>query len=160
MYGNSTLPGVTPGATSRNDGSIWRGYTEATWFKTVAVSGSSAEAAKVPKGMILIEDMTDGTYAPMTASDIITTVADLPGARLAIVADSTAVSGTTTARETEDDEAIKTTNTVLVGIMGQVDQEQLLVDGTRIAELTEAQQVGLRTQLEAWNFQLIPVLQA
>ena len=158
MYGNNTLPGITPGTTTRNDGSIWRGYTEATWFKTVPVSGDSAEAVKIPKGTILIEDMTDGTYAPMAADDIITTVASLPGARLAIVADSTGTSGTSTT--TADDETVKTSSTVLVGIMGQVDQGQLLVGGTKIAELTKAQQIGLRTQLEAWNFQLVPVLQA
>ena len=157
MYGNNTLPGITPGATTRSDGSIWRGYTEATWFKTVPVSGDSAKAVKVPKGTILIEDMTDGTYAPMTADDIITTVAGLPGARLVIVADSTGTSGTTT---TADDDTVKTTSTVLVGIMGQVDQGQLLVGDTKIAELNETQQIGLRTQLEAWNFQLVPVLQA
>ena len=146
MYGNNTLPGITPGATIRNNGSIWRGYTEATWFKTVAVSGDSAEAVKVPKGTILIEDMTDGTYAPMTADDIITTVDALPGARLVIVADSTGTSETTT---TADDDTVKTTSTVLVGIMGQVDQGQLLVGDTKIAELNETQQIGLRTQLEA-----------
>ena len=157
MYGNNTLPGVTPGATTRNDGSIWRGYTEATWFKTVAVSGGSAEAAKIPKGMILIENLTDGTYAPMTANDIITTVAGLPGARLAIVADNTGTSGTTT---TEDGETVKTANSVLAGIMGQVDQARLVIGGKKFDELTEAQQTCLCTQLEAWNFQPVPVLQA
>lgn len=157
MYGNTTLPGITPGKTTRNEGSIWRGYTEATWFKTVNVSGDSEEAVKIPLGTILIENPTNGTYAPMTESDIITAISNLPGARLAVMADSTGTSGTTT---TEDGEAVKTANTVLAGIMGQVDQARLLVSGKKIEELTEAQQIGLRIQLEAWNFQLVPVLQA
>ncbi len=160
MYGNNTLPGITPGKTTRNEGSIWRGYTEATWFKTVPVSGTAEDAVKIPIGTVLIQSLTDGTYAPMTESNIITTIANLPGARLVIVADSTGTSGTTTAGETEEDEEVKTTNAVLVGIMGVVDQARLLVGGKKFSELTEAQQVCLHTQLEAWNFQPVPVLQA
>ena len=157
MYGNNTLPGITPGRTTRNEGSIWRGYTEATWFKTVPVSGDTETAAKIPIGTILIQNLTDGTYAPMTESDIITAIANLPGARLVIVADNTGTSGTTA---TEDGEEVKTTSTILVGIMGVVDQARLLVGGKKIEELTEAQQIGIKTQLEAWNFQPVPVLQA
>ena len=160
MYGNTTLPGITPGKTTRNDGSIWRGYTEATWFKTVPVSGTAEDVVKIPIGTVLIQDLTDGTYAPITESDIITTIANLPGARLVIVADSTGTSDTTTAGETEDDADIKESSAVLVGIMGVVDQAQLLVGGKKFGDLTEAQQVCLHTQLEAWNFQPVPVLQA
>ena len=163
MYGNNTLPGITPGKTTRNEGSIWRGYTEATWFKTVPVSGTAEEAVKIPIGTVLIQNLTDGTYAPMTESNIITAVANLPGARLVVVADSTGTSGTTIVtegEEGEEDETVKTSSAVLVGIMGQVDQARLLVGGKKIEELTEAQQMCLRTQLEAWNFQPVPVLQA
>jgi len=157
MYGNKTLPGITPGKTTRNEGSIWRGYTEATWFKTVPVSGTAEEAVKIPIGTVLIQNLTDGTYAPMTESNIITTIDNLPGARLVIVADNTGTSGTTTIA---DGEEVKATNAVLVGIMGVVDQARLLVGGKKFGELTEAQQMCLRTQLEAWNFQPVPVLQA
>ena len=160
MYGNTTLPGITPGKTTRNDGSIWRGYTEATWFKIVPVSGTAEDAVKIPIGTVLIQNLTDGTYAPMTESNIISAVAGLPGARLVIVADSTGTSGTTAAGETEEDEAVKTMNAVLVGIMGVVDQDRLIVGGKLLEELTEAQQLCLRTQLEGWNFQLVHVLQA
>ena len=159
MYGNTTLPGITPGKTTRNDGSIWRGYTEATWFKTVDVSGTAEEAVKIPLGTILIQDLTEGTYSPMRESDIIATVADLPGTRLVIVADSTGTSGTTTAAGSENEEG-KTANAVLVGIMGVVNQDRLIVGSKLFEELTEAQRLCLRTQLEGWNFQLVPVLQA
>ena len=159
MYGNTTLPGITQGKTARNDGSIWRGYTEATWFKTVPVSGASEEAVKIPIGTILIQDLSEGTYAPMAESNIIATVANLPGSRLVIVADSTGTSGTTTPAEDENED-VKSTGTVLVGIMGVVDQARLIVGGKLFGELTEAQQLCLRTQLEAWNFQPVPVLQA
>lgn len=158
MYGNTTLPGITPGKINRNDGSIWRGYTEATWFKTVPVRGTTEEVVKLPIGTILIQNLTDGTYAPMNESDIIAAVVNLPGSRLVIVADSTGTSTTTPAdAETEED---KTTNAVLVGIMGVIDQGRLLIGDKLFGELTEAQQLCLRTQLEAWNFQLVPVLQA
>ena len=158
MYGNTTLPDITPGKINRNDGSIWRGYTEATWFKTVPVRGTTEEVVKLPIGTILIQDLTDGPYAPMNESDIIAAVVTLPGSRLVIVADSTGTSTTTPAdAETEED---KTTNAVLVGIMGVIDQGRLLIGDKLFGELTEAQQLCLRTQLEAWNFQLVHVLQA
>ena len=162
MYGNSVLPGISPGATTRNGGSIWRGYTESTWFQIVNVGGDSETGAKIPLGTILIQNMTDGIYAPMTESDIITTAASLPGARLVIVADSTGASGTTTVTEGEtgENEEVKTANAVLVGVMGVVDQARLLVGNKKFEELTEAQRVGLRAQLEAWNFQPVSVLQA
>ena len=159
MYGNTTLPGITPGKINRNDGSIWRGYTEATWFKTAPVRGTTEEVVKLPIGTILIQDLTDGTYAPMNESDIIAAVVNLPGSRLVIVADSTGTSGTTTPADAETEED-KTTNAVLVGIMGVIDQGRLLIGDKLFGELTEAQQLCLRTQLEAWNFQLVPVLQA
>ena len=95
----------------------------------------------------------------MNESDIIATVANLPGARLVIVADSTGTSGTTNVAEGENEEE-KTTNAVLVGIMGQVDQNRLIIGDKLLGELTEVQQICLRTQLEAWNFQPVPVLQA
>lgn len=163
MYGNSALPGITPGATARSDGSLWRGYTESTWFQTVNVSGDSEAPAKIPLGTLLIQNLTDGTYSPMTESGIITTAASLPGARLVIVADSTGTSGTTTVTEGEageESEEVKTTSAVLASIMGQVDQARLLVGSKKFDELTETQQVCLRAQLEAWNFQPVPVLQA
>ena len=62
--------------------------------------------------------------------------------------------------EGEEGEEVRTTNAVLAGIMGQVDQARLWIGGKKIDELTEVQRIGLRTQLEAWNFQPVPVLQA
>ena len=157
MYGNTLLPGVTAGASYRNDGSIWRGYTEATWFQTVKVSGEGEEATKIPLGTILIQNLTDGTYTPLTESGIVISASGLPGSRLGIAADTTGTSGTAT---TEDDETVKTNSTLLIGIMGVVDQARLLIGDKKFEELTEAQQTCLRAQLEAWNFQLVSVLQA
>ena len=94
MYGNTLLPGVTAGASYRNDGSIWRGYTEATWFQTVKVSGEGEEATKIPLGTILIQNLTDGTYTPLTESGIVISASGLPGSRLGIAADTTGTSGT------------------------------------------------------------------
>ena len=40
MYGNERLPGIATSDTYRFEGSLWRGYTEATWFKHVKVTGT------------------------------------------------------------------------------------------------------------------------
>lgn len=149
MYGNTTLPGITPGKTARNEGTIWRGYTESTWFKAVTVKSDGDEAVKVPLGTVLKEIPGEGTYTPMAESDIITEVASLPGPRLAIVADSTGKA------QPEGSET-----SILIGVMGQVDQARLTVGGKVFEELTEEQQRCLRTQLEAWGLQPVPLTQA
>lgn len=156
MYGNQTLPGVSVSDTYRvTNGSIWRGYPEATWFKTVNVNGT--DGAELPLGTIMKEVVADGSYTPITESDIITNAANLPGVRLAIVADKTAKTGTT---ETVDEETVSTPSSVLIGIAGIVNKEMLFVGDTRFTELEDAKKIALNTQLEAWNFQLITVVQA
>ena len=156
MYGNQTLPGVSVSDTYRvTNGSIWRGYPEATWFKTVNVNGT--DGAELPLGTIMKEVVADGSYTPITESDIITNAANLPGVRLAIVADKTAKTGTT---ETVDEETVSTPSGVLIGIAGIVNKEMLFVGDTRFTELEDAKKIALNTQLEAWNFQLITVVQA
>ena len=157
MYGNSRLPGIEVSDTYRYEGSIWRGYPEATWFKTVKVNGASAEASKIEQGTIMKELLTDGTFTPIKESDIISAVADLPGARLGIVADKTATTGTTT---TVESETVVTPSSVLIGIQGQVDMNKLLIGEKKFSELTDEQKICLNTQLEAWGFQLIDVIQA
>lgn len=156
MYGNQTLPGVSVSETYRvTNGSIWQGYPESTFFKTVKVNGTDGSA--ISAGTIMKELTADGSYTPITVSDIVTAVAELPGARLAIVADKTAKTGTTT---TVDNETEATPSTVLVGTSGTVNKEMLFVGDTKFGDLTEEQQICLNTQLEAWNFQLVNVVQA
>lgn len=155
MYGNKTLPGFAAGSTYRNENSIWQGYPEATWFKNVKVIGN--EETKIAVGTILKENISDGTYSVFTVSDIVSAISDLPGARLVIVADFTALSGVS---ETVDDETTFTPSSVLVGISGQVDKAKILVGETVFTELTAEQQVALNAQLEAWHFQLVDVMQA
>lgn len=157
MYGNTTLPGIAVSETYRYEGSIWRGYTEATWFKLVKVNGSSEEASKIEQGTIMKEILTDGTFTPIEENDIITAVSSLPGVRLGIVADKTATTGTTT---TVEGETVSTPSSVLIGIQGQIDKNKLLIGNKKFSELTDEQKICLNTQLEAWGFQLLDVIQA
>ena len=76
MYGNDTLPGLAVSPTYRNTGSIWMGAPAATWFKSVCVNGT-IEAGSI------VKELTDGSYAPIEDSDIVATVNELPGVRLA-----------------------------------------------------------------------------
>ena len=156
MYGNEKLPGVSVSESYRLKGSIWQGAAESTWFKAVDVNGTDAEGAAIAAGTIM-KELTDGTYTPIVEADIVSVVADLPGVRLAIVADKTATTGTTT---TTDGETTATPSSVLVGVHGIVDKAKLLVGETAFTELTEEQQIGLRLQLEAWGFHLVNVTQA
>lgn len=160
MYGNDTLPGVSVSESYRvTNGSIWRGYPEATWFKHVNVNGT--DGSELPLGTIMKEVAADGSYTPMTENDIITVAANLPGARLAIVADKSAKTGTTTTTgEGADAVTEAKASSVLIGIAGIVNKEMLFVGNKRFTELTDAQRIALNTQLEAWNFQLITVVQA
>ena len=160
MYGNNRLPGIEVTEPYRDEGSIWRGYTQSTWFRVVRVDGDSAEAAKIPQGTIL-KEQPDGTCLPMEEADILTGTAGLPGARLVIVADATGKTGTTETVEGENGpETVKKPHGILVGIMGEVDQDRLIVGGKTWGELDDAQRQGLRTQLEAWNFNPVFVMQA
>lgn len=160
MYGNDTLPGVAVSPAYRNKGSIWLGDTAATWFKTVNVNGSQEEASPIEAGTIM-KELADGSYSPISASDIVSTVGGLPGVRLAIVADKTAKTGTsTTTGEGEDAVTEAVPSTVLVGVCGKVDKDKLLVGDTHFSELTDAQKLSLNLQLEAWGFLLLNVLQA
>ena len=138
--------------TYRSKGSIWQGAPEATWFKAVKVNGSEAEGTAISDGTIM-KQLTDGTYTPIAEADIIAAVANLPGARLAIVADKTAKTGTT-----NDDDS--TPSNVLVGVCGVVDKARLFVGAKTFTELTEAQGINLSLQLEAWGFMLVNVTQA
>ena len=155
MYGNEKLPGIAVSEQFRNENSIWQGYTQATWFKVVKVNGTDGAAIKA--GTIMKEVIADGSYTPITAGDILSAIADLPGARLAIVADKSAKTGTTS---TVDGESVSEPSSVLVGIAGVVDRSKLYVGDKAFTELEEAQQISLNTQLEAWNFQLVNVMQA
>lgn len=155
MYGNKKLPGVAVSEQFRNENSIWQGYTQSTWFKVVKVLGS--EAVDIPVGTIMKEVLADGSYSPITENDIVSVVADLPGSRLAIVADKTAKTGSTA---TVDDETVSMPSSILVGIMGVVDKDKLYVGDKAFSELTDAQKINLNSQLEAWNFQLVTVMQA
>ena len=155
MYGNEKLPGVAVSEQFRNESSIWQGYTQATWFKVVQVNGN--EAVDIPVGTIMKELADDGSYTPISESDILADAASLPGVRLAIVADKSAKSGSTV---TVDDEAVSLPSSVLVGIMGGVDKAKLFVGDKSFSELSDAQKINLNTQLEAWHFQLVNVTQA
>ena len=140
MYGNTRLPGVEVSSDFRDEGSIWRGATESTWFKIVNTSLSAEEANAISLGTIMKEDAATGTYSPISEADISST---LPGARLVIVADSTAVEGAS----------------VLVGTHGQVDKARLIIGEKTFTELTDEQKINLNTQLEAWGFLLVNVIQ-
>lgn len=156
MYGNHTLPGVSVSEDYRvTNGSIWQGSPASTWFKTVSVGGT--DNADIPAGTIMKEVAADGTYTPITTADIVSAVADLPGVRLAIVADKTAKTGTT---QEVDGATENVPSTVLVGISGVVNESLLYVGETKFMELEEAQQIALNLQLEARNFQLVNVTQA
>lgn len=160
MYGNERLPGVAVSETYRAKGSIWQGAPEATWFKIVSVNGSEAEGTAISAGTIM-KQIDDGSYTPITTADIVSTVGDLPGVRLAIVADKTAKTGTTTTTG-EGAEAVTeaTPSSVLVGTCGKVDKAKLFVGETAFTELPDEQQRGLNLQLEAWSFLLVNVMQA
>ena len=149
MYGNDTLPGLAVSPTYRNTGSIWLGAPAATWFKSVCVNGT-IEAGSI------VKELTDGSYAPIEDTDIASNVSSLPGSRLAIVADKT----TATSGETEDAAAEALPSSVLVGVCGKVDKAKLLIGSKHFTELTDAQQIGLNLQLEAWGFLLLNVTQA
>lgn len=155
MYGNEKLPGVAVTEQFRNEGSIWQGYTQSTWFKVVHVNGE--EAVDIPVGTIMKEILDDGSYSPISESDIVSAVSELPGVRLAILADKNAKTGSTA---TIDDEAVSVPSSVLVGIMGVVDKDKLFVGDKAFSELTDAQKIFLNSQLEAWHFQLVTVMQA
>lgn len=155
MYGNDKLPGIAVSEQFRYDNSIWQGYTQATWFKVVKVNGTDGAAIKA--GTIMKEVSADGSYTPITAGDIVSAISDLPGVRLAIVADKSAKTGTTS---TVDDETVSEASSVLVGIAGVIDKSKLYVGDIAFTELTAEQQISLNTQLEAWNFQLVNVMQA
>ena len=156
MYGNQTLPGVSVTEDYRvTNGSIWQGSPASTWFKTVSVGGT--DNADIPAGTIMKEVIADGSYTPITTADIVSAVAELPGVRLAIIADKTAKTGTTA----EVDGATQNVpSTVLVGISGIVNKNLLYVGETKFTELEEGQQIALNLQLEAWHFQLVNVIQA
>lgn len=160
MYGNERLPGVSVSEPYRLKGSIWQGALESTWFKTVSVNGSEEEGTAISVGTIM-KELADGTYTPITESDIVSAVADLPGVRLAIVADKSATTGTTKKTGEGADAVTEVTpSTVLVGISGKVDKAKLFVGETAFIELTDEQKVGLNLQLEAWGFLLLNVMQA
>ena len=160
MYGNDRLPGVAVSESYRSKGSIWQGAPEATWFKTVSVNGSEEEGAPISAGTIM-KQISGGSYTPIAVSDIVSTVANLPGVRLAIVADKSAKTGTTTTSGEEGEEVTEAVpSTVLVGICGVVDKAKLYVGDTAFTELTDEQQVDLSLQLEAWGFMLVNVMQA
>ena len=156
MYGNERLPGVISSDVYRPEGSIWRGATEATVFRVVPVGGTGTEASAIPLGTIMSEG-ADGKYAPLAEAGIITSAASLPGARVAVVADSTGKSGATV---TENGATVVKDGHVLVGIAGQVDEARLLVGDKAWDDLTDEQRQGLRTQLEAWGLIPVPVAQA
>ena len=155
MYGNERLPGIAVSEQFRYENSIWQGYTQATWFKVVQVNGTDGAAIKA--GTIMKEVADDGSYTPISESDIVAAVSGLPGVRLAIVADKSAKKGTT---KTVDDETVSEPSSVLVGIAGVVDKSKLYVGDKAFSELTDTQKINLNTQLEAWNFQLVNVMQA
>ena len=146
MYGNKTLPGISVSEKFRDENSIWRGYPESTYFKTRKISGFTGN---LPAGTIVKENSATGVFSPITTSDIISEVANLPGARLGIVADATA-------EASESSDIV----IVLIGFHGEVDKTKLFVGDTAFTELTEAQQINLNTQLEAWGFMLDDVMQA
>lgn len=160
MYGNERLPGVSVSETYRAKGSIWQGAPESTWFKTVNVNGSDAEGTAIKAGTIM-KELTDGSYTPITESDIVSAVADLPGVRLAIVADKSAKTGTiSTTGEGAETVTETTPSSVLVGISGKVDKARLYVGDKAFTELTDEQKIWLNLQLEAWGFMLVNVMQA
>ncbi len=160
MYGNEKLPGVSVSDTYRAKGSIWQGAPESTWFKTVSVNGSDAEGTAILAGTIM-KELIDGSYTPIAESDIMSAVADLPGVRLAIVADKSAKTGTTITTGEGSEAVTETTpSSVLVGVCGKVDRAKLFVGDKAFTELTDEQKLGLNLQLEAWGFMLLTVMQA
>lgn len=144
MYGNKTLPGISVSPTFRNEGGIWRGAPEATWFKIANVSGSGDEPAAIQAGTIMKEDASTGAYTPINAAEI----ASLSGVKLAIVADYTAQSGTSEAD-----------SQVLIGVSGQVDKAKLYIGEKCFTELTDEQKISLNSKLEASGFLLVNVIQ-
>ena len=146
MYGNKTLPGISVSQQYRDENSIWRGYPESTWFKARKTSGFTGNLSA---GTIVKENSATGVYSPITTSDIISETANLPGVRLGIVAD-------TTANASESTDVVS----VDIGLHGEVDKTKLFVGDTAFTELTETQQINLNTQLEAWGFLLVDVMQA
>ena len=67
---------------------------------------------------------------------------------------------TATSGDEEDAAAEALPSSVLVGVCGKVDKAKLLIGSKHFTELTDAQQIGLNLQLEAWGFLLLNVTQA
>ena len=143
MYGNKILPGVSVGTTYRNENSIWQGSPQSTWFKAVKITLADGET--ISAGLVVKEDISNGSFVPFTTDDIISaSVENLPGVRLGIIADTEA---------TED-------GSILIGISGQIDKAKIFIGDTAFNDLTDAQKTALNSQFEAWNFQLVNVMQA
>ena len=147
MYGNNRKPGFHEGNKSRFAGTIWLGYPEATWFRTVKVKGDSPDDKPLPLGSIVKEVFDDGTYVPIKETDIAAVATGIPGSRLGIVAD-------------ENVKVNDQGSTVLIGISGQVDQDRLLVGSKKFPDLTDEQKVHLRQQRAAWGFAVEVVQQS
>ena len=144
MYGNENKPGVRIYDGYRDDGTIWVGYPEATWFEnSVQVKNATPpEFINLPLGAVLTQ-IADGSYAPLKVTDIAASAATLPGNRLVIVADKRK-------KLTVEDEDIR----LLAGKAGVVDRRRLSVEGTMFEDLTESQQMWLKNMLEVWGFSL------
>lgn len=159
MYGNSVLPGFNAGSAYKvPSGSLWRGYPEATWFKVVLVGGESGTASTLAIGTIMKEG-ADGKWTAMEETDIVSVTSNLPAARLGIVADTTGETGYTYTPDGKT-ESVTIENGILIGIMGEVDRDKLLIGSKSYDDLTDTQKAQLETQLAAWNIQPVFVLQA
>ena len=135
------------------------GFALAEGELSVLVNGEDDEATPIPKGTIM-KEAPDGTYVVMEEAEILTGTAGLPGSRLVIVADSTGETGTTTTvTGANGAETVKTARSILVGMMGEVDQGQLIVGDKTWDDLTDTQKKNLRLQMEVWNFNLVHVTQ-
>ena len=148
MYGNYKIPDFKKGTTVRESGSIWKGEPQATWWAYAKCKGALATATDLPLGTIVKEDPTDGTFVAAATTDIVAAASAYPGVQLAIVADNTAK--VTNAGDT----------TVLLGISGLIDKEQLIIRGVKISTLTAAQQRFLTAQLRLWGFSVVEVQQS
>ena len=159
MYGNRVLPGFNTGTAYKvPTGSIWRGFPEATCFKVVQVDGESDAASKLVIGTIMNEG-ADGKWTAIAETDIISQTSNLPSSRLGIVADTTAETGYTYTPEGASD-PVTVDNGILIGVMGEVDRDKLLVGSKAYSDLTDTQKANLETQLSAWNIQPVFVFQA
>jgi hypothetical protein len=143
MWGSKKIPGFEGGVERRlYMNKIFVGQPESTWMRIFPVKNSDAAPADVAYGLVIYEDLTDGTFSPVTTID-----ATLNDKRLAVVVDENVTAPA--------NGEIKCN----LAIAGELDKDQLVVDGVLWADLSDVDKVVLEAAMKRWGFGLALVMQ-